>query len=52
MICQPAWQLAITIGLPSASGCRAGDLLDEHASARHTSSIVCPGTGFGRKPTK
>ena len=29
MICQPAWQLAMTIGLPSASGWRFGDLLEE-----------------------
>ena len=29
MVCQPAWQLAMTIGLPSASGCRAGDLFDK-----------------------
>ena len=29
MICQPAWQLAMMMGLPSASGCRSGDFLDK-----------------------
>ena len=49
MICQPAWQLAMTIGLPSASGCRAATSSMKIASARQTSSIVCPGIGFGEK---
>ena len=52
MICQPAWQLAMIIGLPSASGWRAATSSTKIASARQTSSIVCPGIGFGRKPTK
>ena len=29
MICQPAWQLPIRQGLPSASGCALDDLLDK-----------------------
>ena len=51
MICQPAWQL------PMSMACRRllvplGDFSTKRASARQTSSIVCPGTGPGRKPTK
>ena len=52
MICQPAWQLAMMIGLPSASGWRFATSSMKIASARHTSSMVCPGIGFGRKPMK
>ena len=43
IICQPAWQLAMTIGLPSASGWRFATSSRKTASARQTSSIVCPG---------
>ena len=51
-ICQPAWQLPITTGLPAPSGCNCPTLRTNSASARITSSTVCPGTGSGRKPTK
>ena len=50
--CQPAWQLPITQGLPSACGCSWPTLRTKAASARITSSTVCPGTGSGVKPTK
>ena len=46
MICQPAWQLAMTIGLPSASGWRLATSSRKTASARQTSSIVWPGNGL------
>ena len=49
---QPAWQLPITQGLPSASGWRAMTVSRKTASARAMSSMVWPGTGSGRKPTK
>ena len=49
---QPAWQLPMTHGLPSASGCSATTRSRNAASARITSSIVWPGIGFGRKPMK
>jgi hypothetical protein len=52
IICQPAWQLAMTTGLPSAFGCRAMTSSRNAASVRQTSSTVCPGTGSGRKPMK
>ena len=52
MTCQPAWQLPITTGLPSASGWSAATLAMKAASAAQTSSTVWPGTGSGRKPTK
>ena len=52
MTAQPAWQLPITAGLPSASGCSAITRSRNAASARAMSSIVCPGTGSGRKPMK
>ena len=48
----PAWQLPTTTGLPSASGCRAMTSSRNAASAAMMSSIVWPGTGSGRKPTK
>ena len=50
MICQPAWQLPMTIGLPSASGWSVGDFLDERPPRRaHTSSTVWPGNGVGQE---
>jgi hypothetical protein len=52
MMAQPAWQLPITAGLPSASGCSAITRSKKAASARAMSPIVCPGTGSGRKPMK
>ncbi|KAG1477967.1 hypothetical protein G6F54_014028 [Rhizopus delemar] len=52
MICQPAWQLATTTGLPSASGCRAMISSRKRASAIITSSTVCSGMGWGRKVAK
>ena len=51
-ICQPAWQLPMTAGLPRLSGCSSATLRTNWASARITSSTVWPGTGSGRKPTK
>ena len=44
--------LALSTGLPSASGCRAATSSTKTASARQTSSTVCPAIGFGRKPMK
>jgi hypothetical protein len=35
MVCQPAWQLAMTIGLPSASGWRWATSSMNVPSARH-----------------
>ena len=52
MTAQPAWQLPITQGLPSASGCSAMTFSRKIASARAMSSMVWPGIGSGRKPTK
>ena len=52
MTAQPAWQLPMTAGLPSASGWSAMTLSRKAASAAMMSSIVWPGTGSGRKPTK
>ena len=49
MTCHPAWQLPMTTGLPSASGWRAVTASTKIASARHTSSTVWPGTGFGQE---
>ena len=49
MICQPAWQLPMITGLPSASGWRAATSSTKTASARQTSSIVCPGIGLGQE---
>ena len=49
---QPAWQLPMTQGLPSASGCRAITFSRNTASAVMMSSIVWPGIGSGVKPTK
>ena len=40
MIAQPAWQLPITHGLPSACGCSAMTFSRKTASARAMSSIV------------
>ena len=52
MVCQPAWQLAMTMGLLSASGWRRATSSIKAASARQTSSIDWPGIGSGEKPTK
>jgi len=52
MICQPAWQLATTTGLPSASGCSAMIFSRKCASAIITSSTVWVGMGRGRKVAK
>ena len=52
IVAQPPWQLPITTGLPSASGCSSITRSRNAASATMMSSIVCPGTGSGRKPTK
>ena len=49
MIAQPAWQLPITHGLPSASGCSAMTFSRKIASARAMSSIVWPGIGIGQE---
>ena len=49
---QPAWQLPMTQGLPSASGCSAMTFSRKATSACMMSSIVCPGIGSGVKPTK
>ena len=49
MTAQPAWQLPMTAGLPSALGCSAITRSRNVASARAMSSIVCPGTGSGKK---
>ena len=49
---QPAWQLPITQGLPSAWGCSSMTFSRNTASARMMSSMVCPGIGSGVKPTK
>jgi hypothetical protein len=49
---QTAWQLPITHGLPSALGCSAITFSRKIASARATSSRVCPGIGSGMKPIK
>ena len=49
---QPAWQLPITQGLPSASGWRAMTVSRKIASARVMSRMVWPGIGSGRKPMK
>ena len=49
---QPAWQLPITQGLPSASGCSAMTRSRKTASARAMSSMVWPGIGSGVKPMK
>ena len=46
---QPAWQLPITHGLPSALGCRAMTFSRKIASARAMSSSVWPGTGLGQE---
>ena len=35
VVCQPAWQLATTAGLPSASGCRRATSARKAASALH-----------------
>jgi hypothetical protein len=51
-VCQPAWQLAITAGLPSAFGWRSRPSSMNAASAFHTSSVVWPGIGSGVNPTK
>ena len=40
MTAQPAWQLPITHGLPSASGCRAMTFSIKTASALAMSSMV------------
>ena len=52
MICQPAWQLPTTTGLPSDSGCRAMISSRKRASARITSSTVCVAVGCGRNEAK
>ena len=49
MIAQPAWQLPITQGLPSASGCSAMTFSRKIASARAMSSMVWPGIGLGQE---
>ena len=49
---QPAWQLPITQGLPSASGWSAMTFSRNTASACMMSSMVWPGIGSGVKPTK
>ena len=50
---QPAWQLPMTQGLPSALGMQRDHLLEEHAPRRcMMSSIVWPGIGSGVKPMK
>ena len=50
--CQPAWQLPITTGLPSLSLCISPTRSTKSVPATTTSSIVWPGSGQGRKPTK
>ena len=52
MTAQPAWQLPITHGLPSACGCKAMTFSIKIASALATASMVWPGIGSGRKPMK
>ena len=52
MIAQPAWQLPMTVGLPSALGWSAISRSRNVASARAMSLSVCPGTGSGTKPIK
>ena len=49
---QPAWQLPMTQGLPSASGWRAMTASRKTASAAAMSRMVWPGSGSGRKPMK
>ena len=46
---QPAWQLPITQGLPSASGCSAITRSRKTASARAMSSMVWPGHRVGQE---
>ena len=52
MTAQPAWQLPMMQGLPSASGCSSMTFSRKIASACMMSSMVCPGIGSGEKPTK
>ena len=52
MICQPAWQLPIRQGRPCAFGSASMTASMNRASATQTSSMVWPGIGSGRKPTK
>ena len=52
IIAQPAWQFPITQGLPSASGWSEMTFSTNAASATPISSMVWPGMGSGRKPTK
>ena len=49
MTAQPAWQLPMTAGLPSASGWSAITRSRKVASARAMSSMRLPGHGFGQK---
>ena len=50
MICQPAWQLAMITGLPSASGCSARRPPRRRPPRRaQTSSIVWSGIGLGQE---
>ncbi len=47
---QPPWQLPMTTGF-GLSGCRSRTACTNCASASHTSSMVWPGSGSGKKMT-
>ena len=49
---QPPWQLPMTKGLPSLSGCSSLTLLRKTYSARLTLSMVWLGTGCGKNMMK
>ena len=52
MTAQPAWQLPMTQGLPSAWGCNSETFFRNTASARAISSMVWPGHGLRQETDK